>query len=167
MTGVQTCALPIFPEIPTGDAKMGGEKDTQKGLPATNTEIKGTVIAERRQHHNDRIAAARLKKATVVAGKLMAAGLITEAEYESKVETLSAMEIDKQDEWVNTIFRAAKVKTDAVAAAPVLASAIIQEPEIPTPVAPDPQKETVKKLSDLFTISNHQLDDELRRRGER
>lgn len=35
-----------LPDVPTGDALIKGEKETQKGLPGTNTEIKGTVIAE-------------------------------------------------------------------------------------------------------------------------
>lgn len=35
-----------LPDVPTGDALIKGEKDTQKGLPGTNNEIKGTVIAE-------------------------------------------------------------------------------------------------------------------------
>lgn len=33
-------------DIPVGDAYMGGEKAAQEGLPPTNTQIKGTVIAE-------------------------------------------------------------------------------------------------------------------------
>lgn len=35
-----------LPDVPSGDAYIGGEREVQKGMPANNSEIKGTVIAE-------------------------------------------------------------------------------------------------------------------------
>ena len=163
-----------LPEIPTGDAKMGDEANTQKGLPADNTQIKGTVIAERKQTQLDRIASARAKSAMVIAKRLFMAGRIQENEIDQAFDDLKDQAIDVQERWASRIGAMQKVASTqpvnapaAPVALPVLTSAVIQ-PSVPeAPTATDARQDLISTLAGAFTIGSRDLDKELRHRGER
>jgi len=162
-----------LPDVPTGDAKIGGETETQKGLPATNTDIKGTVIAK--QSPRDRIDAARFKQAMLIASRYLAAGRIQENEFDGMIEDLSGLSLERQEAFakhygvqVQKTAAAAPVNAPApVAALPVVTSAIIQEMSLAPISAPDPRQDLINSLSGMMTIGSRQLDEELRKRNER
>lgn len=141
-----------LPDVATGDAKMGGEAEAQKGLPATNTQIKGTVIASG-QRHRDRIAEARFKKAQMIAGRFMAAGRIKEDAYEDMVEILSAKPIDTMETYASRLFGQTKTASaQPVTEVPVLSTPIVQEASVSSPIAKDAQQELVDAIASRFTM---------------
>ena len=159
-----------LPDVPTSDAKMGGEAEAQKGLPADNNQIKGTVIAERKQVQLDRIANSRMKKAQMIAGRFMAAGRIQENEYEQMVDDLCRFEIDRMESFANRIYgmqKQASITTPTGTATPVLTAAVIQPAVAETASAFDVREDLVSQLAGAFTIGSRDLDKELRIRGER
>ena len=159
-----------LPEIPTGNAYMGGEAEAQKGLPANSLEMKGTVIADRKNKHNDKIASARFKKAQLIAGRYMAAGRIKEDAYEDMVEVLSGKPIDEMEVYANRLFGQTKVAEVAPAnnssLPPVIAAAVLQNNEAVVPAAPEAVN-PIQHISSMFTLGSKSLDAQLRKDKER
>jgi transcription elongation factor Elf1 len=160
-----------LPDVPVDSSHMGGEAEAQKGMPAINNEIKGTVIASG-QKHRDRIAEARFKKAQLIAGRFMAAGRIKENEYEQMVEDLALHPIDRMEAFASRIYgtqqvKVASVMTNAAVPPAWLTSGVVQEASVSSPVVKDERQTLVDSLAANFTVGSRDLDAELRKRGER
>jgi hypothetical protein len=149
-----------LPDVPMDDAKMGGEKDTQKGMPAVNDEIKGTVIAEKRERQMEKLSAGRHKKACLVAAKLVAEGKIATGDMDEVVEVLSKLELDRMEAFAAKMFKA-PARTVQAATLPV---GITQEASA---YAPEQPKSLVEQLSEALTIGSGKLNDSLVEDGKR
>jgi hypothetical protein len=146
-----------LPDIPVDDAKMGGEKETQKGMPAINNEIKGTVIAEMKEKQLLRVAAERHRKACQVASKLLGQRRIAEQDFDEVVEDLSKLELKRIESFAERMFKA-PVTASAQAPA-VLASPIVQEASAYSPEQPKSAKDQLAAdLADCFTTGSKELD---------
>lgn len=141
-----------LPDIPSDNDLIGGEKETQKGMPAINTDIRGRVLAEKRDQQVAKIAAARHKKACQVAAKLMGLGRIAEADYEAVVEDLSKIEVDRMEAFAERLYKSVKVASDNRAT--VLSTPIVQEASAYKPEMP---KTLADQLKGIFTIGNDQV----------
>jgi hypothetical protein len=141
-----------LPDIPVDNSLIGGEKDTQKGMPAINVDVRGRVIAEKRDQQVAKIAAARHKKACQVAAKLMGLGRIAESDYDAVVEDLSKIEVDRMEAFAERLYKAVKVAS--AAPAPTLATPIVQEASTYRPEMP---KTMAEQLKGIFTIGNAQV----------
>ena len=141
-----------LPDIPADSATMGDEANTLKGTPPVSTEIRGRVLADtKRDQQLDKIAAARHKKACQVAARLMGLGHISDSDYDSVVEDLAKIEVNRIDAFAERMFR--NVRT--AAAAPVMLSTpIVQEASAYRPVMP---KTMADQLKGIFTIGTPQL----------
>jgi hypothetical protein len=151
----QTIPDATLPDIATGDAFIGGEKEAQKGMPANNIDIRGRVLESdaKREKQTERIAAARNKKASQVAGKLMGMGRISESDYDAVVEDLSKIEVDRIEAFADRMYR--NVKTSATAPA-VLSTPIVQEASAYKPELP---KTANEELKGIFTIGSPLLNE--------
>jgi len=126
-----------LPDVPVDDSKIGGEKETQKGMPGINNEIKGTVIAEKREKQLARIADARHRKACQVASKLLGQRRIAEGDFDAVVEDLSKLELERIEAFADRMFRkvASEKKADATLATAIVQQASEYAPEIPKPIS--------------------------------
>jgi len=147
-----------LPDIPVDDAKMGGEKETQKDMPAINNEIRGRVIAEKRDRQMERIAAARHKKACQVASKLLGQGRIAEADFDAVVEDLSKIEADRIEAFADRVFKAASQASPTTLPSPIVQEASSYADER----KPKEQKSLKDTFAGWFTVGTPALDKEIR-----
>ena len=141
-----------LPDIPADNDLIGGEKETQKGMPSINTDIRGRVIADaKRDGQLAKITAARHKKACQVAAKYVGMGRIAESDFDDVVEDLSKIEVDRIETFAERLFRNVKV---AGATSPVLSTPIVQEASTYRPELP---KTLADQLKGIFTVGTAQL----------
>ena len=87
------------PKVPADNAVMGQEgKGANAGTPEGIVEAKGTIIASenialKKELDIQKVMNARIKEASKIAAAQVKAGLISEEEFEAKVEQLSSMPI--------------------------------------------------------------------------
>jgi hypothetical protein len=144
-----------LPDIPADNDLIGGEKETQKGMPAINTDIRGRVIADgKRQDQVAKIAAARHKKACQVAAKLVGMGRIAESDFDAVVDDLSKIEVDRIEAFADRLYRSVKIAGVTAAPTQVLSTPIVQEASVYSPRMP---KTLSDELKGIFTIGTPQL----------
>jgi hypothetical protein len=150
------------PDVPMGDAYMGGEKAVQKDMPANNDEILKNV-KQKRDVQIERIAAARKQEAMKVAYKLLATKRISEEAFDDVVESLGNFEIDKISTKAEVMYPK-QVKTSSVTEQGVHAGSaiVLESKDVPIESA---QEIMVKKLVSAFTIGNKSFDEKLTRYG--
>lgn len=143
-----------LPDIPTDNDLIGGEKETMKGTPGINNDIRGRVLVNaKRDEQLAKIAAARHKKACLVAAKLMGMGRIAESNYDTVVECLAKIETDKIESFAEMMYSNVKTASASVAT-PKLATPIIQEASAYNPKLPKSMNE---ELNGIFTIGSAEL----------
>ena len=154
-------------DVPTGDAYLGHEKDAQSGLPGNSLKEKGTVIAsEQRAKQLERLAKSRFEKAVKVASKYLAQGYIADDQYDSIVEDLSKLELNRIEAFAEAMIKRPNVQKQASSAPAVLTAAIVQESRSEV-VTHEEEVSLADKLTNQFTIGSRKLDENLRKFNER
>lgn len=144
-----------LPDIPADHSLIGGEKETQKGMPPINTDIRGRVLSDtKRDQQLSKIAAARHKKACQVAAKLVGMGRIAESDFDDVVDDLSKIEVDRIDSFADRLYRSVKVAGVPASPMQVLSTPIIQEASAYNPKLP---RTLADQLKGIFTVGTAQL----------
>jgi len=150
-------------DVPSDSAFMGGEKAVQQGMPALDVKSKGTVIADSsRDEQIEKIAKARKDKASKVAARYLAAGLIQEAEFDAIVDDLAKLSYDRIESFAARMFSRPATVASQPQSQQVLASAVVMEPSVIQRPPEETKGDLLKSLQGAFTVGSHALDGHLK-----
>jgi hypothetical protein len=167
--GQEEALTESLPDVPVDNAHMGGEAEALSGTPGMNSEIRGRVIADRKDKQMDRIAIERHKKACVVAARLVGERRVAGEDMEEVIEVLAKLELNKMERLAEKMFKAppAPLQAQAASTVPMVEASSSYAADHAGEVPGAAQATQQSQLEDIFTIGSKDLNDSLSEDGKR